>query len=186
MTTSTSQITPGMIINIRKKIYRVESAVKVTVTKGSPFTKTKLKDLMTDEMVEKNFKQGQKVEEVALNERKMEFLYPEGKDYLFLDTNNLEQVLVPANIIAEKTNYLKEGVDVTAKFYGDTIYSIELPQFLELMVMKAESVENALQMADATKKVTLETGATVEVPLYIESGDIIKVDPQAQEFIQRV
>ena len=71
-------------------------------------------------------------------------------------------------------------------FYGDSIYSIELPQFLELMVLKADSVENSMHMSEATKKITLETGAEIDAPLYVESGDIIKVDPTVQEFIQRV
>lgn len=185
MTTS-NQIVPGMILSIKNKIYRVESCVKVTVTKGSPFIKVKFKDLVDDALVEKNFKLDEKVEEVTLNERTLEFLYPEGKDYLFLDVNNLEKVLVPARVIGKSADFLKEGVGVVALFYGDTIYSIELPQFLELMVLKADAVETGLHMAEASKKVTLETGAVMETPLYIESGDIIKVDPKAQEFIQRV
>lgn len=175
-----------MIIEINKKIYRVESCVKVTVTKGSPFIKTKLKDLIKDDVVEKNFKLGQKVDEVSLNERKMEYLYPEGKDYLFLDTDNLETVLVPSAVVGNKVDFMKEGVWVKALFYGDSIYSIELPQFLELMVLKADSVETTMHMSEATKKITLETGAEIEAPLYVESGDIIKIDPHTKEFIQRV
>ncbi len=183
---TSNQIVPGMILSLSNKIYRVESCVKVTVTKGSPFIKTKLKDLIKDTIIEKNFKLGEAIEEVALNERHLEFLYPEGKDYLFLDTDTLEIVTVSAGIIADKVNFIKEAIPVTAMFYGDSIYSIELPQFLELMVLKAETVENAMHMSEATKKITLETGAEIDAPLYIESGDIIKVDPQEREFIQRI
>src|SRR5438105_533212 len=96
---STQQIAPGMTISLDGKIYRVESCVRVTVAKGNPFVKVKLKNLITDEAVEKNFKMGQPVHEVALSERKLEYLYLEGKDYLFLDVGNLEQVLVPAVVI---------------------------------------------------------------------------------------
>ena len=184
--TTTQQITPGMIISLNKKIYRVESSVKVTVTKGTPFVKTRLKDWVTGEVIEKNFKVGQKVEEVTLNERVLEFLYPEGKNYLFLDVGNLEQVVVPAQIVGEKINFLKEGTSVKALFYGDSIFSLELPQFLELMVIKAESTENAMNVTDATKKITIETGAVLDAPLFIESGDIVKVDPRTGEFIQRI
>lgn len=183
---TSNQITPGMIISLNQKIYRVESCVKVTVTKGSPFIKTKLKDLVKNEVIEKNFKLGQAVEEVSLNERHLDFLYPEGKDYLFLNTDNLETVLVSADIVEDKIHFLKEGIGVKALFYGDSIYSIELPQFLELMVLKADSVESSMHMSEATKKITLETGAEIDAPLYIESGDIIKVDPTAKEFIQRI
>ena len=185
MTTS-NQITPGMTLSIDGKIYRVESAVKVTVAKGVPFVKTKLKNLISDELIEKNFKLGQAVQDVSLMERRLEYLYLEGKDYLFLDIGNLEQVLVPAAIIGDRVNYLKEGTELKAMFYGDSIFSVELPQFLELMVVKTESSEDTLHVANATKIAILETGAKIEVPLFVEAGDIIKVDTQTNEYIQRV
>jgi elongation factor P len=186
MTTS-NQINPGMIISVDGKIYRVESCVKVTVAKGVPFIKTKLKDLMIDELIEKNFKLNQPIQEVSLIERRLEFLYLEEKDYLFLDVGNLEQVLVPVNVIGDKVNYLKEGTELKAMFYGDSIFSVELPQFLELMVVKTESSEaGSPNVANATKQAILETGAKIEVPLFVESGDIVKVDTHTHEYIQRV
>lgn len=185
MTTS-NQLTPGMTISLDGKIYRVESCVKVTVAKGNPFIKTKLKDLMTDEVVEKTFKLNQPVQDVSLIERKLEYLYLEGKDYLCLDVGNLEQVLVPASVIGDKINYLKEGIEIKAMFYGDSIFSVELPQFLELMVVKAEANAAKVHLANATKTALLETGAKIEVPLFVESGDIVKVDTQTNDYIQRV
>lgn len=175
-----------MTVSVDGKIYRVESCVKVTVAKGTPFIKSKLKNLMSDEVVEKNFKVGQPIQDVALAERKLEYLYLEGKDYLFLDTGNLEQVLVPADVISDKVHYLKEGTEVKAMFYGESIFSIELPQFLELMVVKTESTEAPAHVANATKVAVLETGAKIQVPGFVESGDIIKVDTQTSEYIQRV
>lgn len=186
MSASTQQITPGMIISVGNKIYRVESSVKVTVTKGTPFIKTKLKDLVSDETIEKNFKVGQKVQEVTLNEKNLEFLYPEGKSYLFLDVDTLNQELIPSEVIGDNINFLKEGTGIKAMYYGDSVFSVELPQFLELMVIKAEPSESKIHVTNATKKVMLETGATVEAPLFIETGDIVKVDPRTGEFIQRV
>lgn len=185
MTTS-NQISPGMIISVEGKIYRVESAVKVTVAKGVPFIKTKLKNLVSDEMIEKNFKVGQAVQEVSLAERRLEYLYLEGKDYLFLDVGNLDQVLVPTQVIGDKVNYLKEGTEIKAMFYGESIFSVELPQFLELMVVKTENSDAAIHVANATKIAILETGAKIEVPLFVESGDIVKVDTHSNEYIQRV
>ncbi len=183
--TTANQITPGMTLNIDGKIYRVESSVKVTVAKGTPFVKTKLRNLITDEIIEKNFKLDQTVQEVSLLERSLEFLYPEGKEYLFLDTGNLEQVVVPASILSEKVDYLKEGIQVKAMFYGDTIFAVELPQFLEIMVVKTEGSETGARSA-STKRAVLETGAKIDVPLFIESGDVIKVDTQTNDYIQRV
>ena len=185
MTTS-NQISPGIMLNIDGKIYRVESSVKVTVAKGLPFIKTKLKNLITDEVLEKSFKLNQEVHEVALVEKKLEFLYLEGKDYLFLDTGTLEQILVSSGVIGDKVNYLKEGIEIKSMFYGDSIFSVELPQFLEIMVVKTELLESASHVANADKIAILETGAKIEVPMFIESGDIVKVDTQTNEYIQRV
>ncbi len=180
--TTANQITPGMTLNIDGKIFRVESSVKVTVAKGLPFVKTKLRNLVTEETLEKNFKMDQVVQEVSLLERTLEFLYPEGKEYLFLDIGNLENVTVPANILASQVNYLKEGIQVKASFYGETIFEIELPQFLEVMVVKTEGVSSS----GSTKKGVLETGAKLDVPLFVEGGDVIKVDTHLGEFVQRV
>ncbi len=184
--TTSNQLSPGMIVSVDGKIYRVESSVKVTVAKGTPFIKTKLKNLVSDEVVEKNFKLNLPIQEVSLTERRLEYLYLEGKDYLFLDIGNLEQVLVPAHVIGDKVNYLKEGIELKAMFYADSIFSVELPQFLELMVVKTETSDAASHVANATKIAILETGAKIEVPLFVESGDIIKVDSGTNEYIQRV
>lgn len=184
--TTSNQITPGMILSVDGKVYRVDSAVKVTVAKGVPFIKTKLKDLISDDVIEKNFKLNIAVDEVSLVERRLEFLYMEGKDYLFLDIGNLEEVLVPTSVIGDKVHFLKEGTEIKAMFYGDTIFSVELPQFLELMVVKTEPSESAASVANATKTAILETGAKIEVPMFVETGDIIKVDCHTNEYIQRV
>ena len=180
------QIAPGMTISLNHKLYRVESVVKVTVPKGTPFLKTKLRDLTTQSIVERNFKPDQVVQDVSLIERKLEFLYLEGKHYLFLDIVNLEQVPVPSAIIGDKVNYLKEGVDLKAAFYGDTVFTVELPQFLELMVSKVEVPKSTKGDRAGIKVATLETGAKVDVPPFIEVGDIIKVDTKTDEYIQRV
>lgn len=183
--TTANQISPGMTLNIDGKIFRVESSVKVTVAKGTPFVKTKLRNLINDETIEKNFKLDQTVQEVSLVERQIEFLYPEGKEFLFLDIGNLEQVLVPSHILGEKVHYLKEGIQVKAMFYGETIFAVELPQFLEIMVVKTEGAD-AASASNSTKNAVLETGAKIHVPLFVESGDVIKVDTHANEYIQRV
>ncbi len=183
---TSNQIAAGMTIAIQSKIYRVESAVKVTVAKGAAFIKAKLRNLATDEITEKNFKPGQEIEDVCLEERCLEYLYAEGKDYLFLDVGNLERVLVPGTIIGDLVQYLKEGTDLTAIFYGDAIFSAKLPQFLELMVVKTEPYEGKAAASGSSKVAFLETGAKVDVPLFIEPGDIVKVDTQTHAYIQRV
>jgi len=181
-----NHLQPGMIISIKNDVFRVESCMKVTAPKGAPFMKTTLKNLTNNKTVEKNFKLDQTIKEVALNQRQLEFLYLEGKDYLFLDIDSLEQVLIPKQVIESKANYLKEGVEVTASFYGDKVFTVDLPQFLELMVSRVEDEEGAVSVAGGNRMALLETGARVEVPSFVELGDIIKVDTRTDEYIQRV
>lgn len=182
---TSNQLTPGMTISIGNKLYRVESSVKVTVPKGTPFIKTKLKDLTTNDTIEKNFKLNQPIKDVSLVERRLEFLYPEGDSFLFLDVVKLDQVLVPSSIVGNKVLFLKEGVELKAFFYGETIFAIELPQFLELMVAKTHN-QGEKDGGGGTKIATLESGAKIEVPPFIETGDIIKIDTKTEEYIQRV
>jgi elongation factor P len=174
-----------MTIVIDQKIYRVESAVMVTLAKGVPFVKTKLKNMMNDELIEKSFKLEQQIEEVRLSEKRLEYLYLEGKSHLFLDIDSLEHILVAQQVIEDKVKFLKEGIQIKAMFYGDQIFSVELPQFLEIMVSKVDEGDQK-NISGTTKMATLETGAKIEVPLFIESGDVIKVDTTSYEYVQRV
>lgn len=180
-----NQITPGMTLSINNKLFRVESSLKVTVPKGTPFIKTKLRDLTSGDIVEKNFKLNQTVKDIALVEKKLEFLYPEGDGFLCLDIVSLDQVLVPSHVVGDRINYLKEGVELKAFSYGESIFAIELPQFLELMVAKTQGGEGS-KTSTGTRIAVLETGAKIEVPLFVEVGDIIKVDTKTDDYIQRV
>lgn len=181
-----TQISPGITISLEGEIYRVESAVKVDMARGVPFMKTKLKNLMSDDVIEKNFKLDQEVEDVKLSERVLEYLYLDGKKHVFLDIYSLDQVDVKQTIIEDKVNFLKEGTEVKAMFYGDTIFSIDLPQFLELMIVKTEDIDPSVSLSGTNKIAILETGAKIEVPMFIETGDVIKVDTSTNEFVQRV
>ena len=180
-----THINQGMIIEVSSKLFRVESSVKVAPAKGTSFIKVKLRDLQTDKLVEKNFKPNQSVNEVTLSERDLEYLYPEESGHLFLDIKNLETVFIPGKTVSSKVDYLKEGVQVKAAMYGDVVFSIELPQFLELMVAETLSEDENINL-NSQKVILLETGAKIEVPPFIDMGDIIKVDTLKHEYIQRV
>lgn len=186
--TQANQLIPGNTISINKVLYRVDSIVKVSVPKGQPFMKAKLRELLTNKTVEKNFKPTQDIEEVQLQERRLEFLYPEGKEYLFLDIASLDQVMTPATIVGKKISFLKEGIEVKALSYAGSIFSLELPQYLELMVVNIESERSkgASVGGGNVKIAQLETGAKIEVPTFIEVGDIVKIDTRSEEYIQRV
>lgn len=180
------QMNPGMVVAINSVIYRVESCVKVTVPKGAPFIKAKLREVNSGKVVEKSFKLNAEVKEVNLEEKNLEFLYAEDKDFLFLDFAELEQVLVPGDIVGEKILYLKEGTKVTASFYGGAVFAIELPQFLELMVSNVSQESSGIRASNGNLIALLETGAKVEIPAFVDVGDIIKVDTKLNEYVQRV
>lgn len=184
--TESEEIIPGMTLSIDDKIYRVDSCLKVSVARGVPFMKTKLKDLKTEKITEKNFAIGQKVNIAKIHDTEIEFLYSEGKNYLFLDVKALENVFINQEVIESVVDFLKEGVLVQARFYGDKIFSVQLPQFLEFMVVKTEALDPSAPMSASNKMATLETGARLEVPMFIESGDVIKVDTEMKEYVQRV
>ena len=184
--TKANQIASGMTINIKGDVCRVESAVTVTVSRGIPFVKTILKDLMTGKTIEKSFKVDADIEEVKLEVKDIEYLYLEGANHYFLDVQGLDQVCVDAGIIGDKVNYLKEGTRLGAMFYGSQVFSIELPPFLELMVVSTEDHKGKANLSNSTKVAVVETGAKIEVPLFIEAGDVIKVDTEENEFVQRV
>ena len=180
-----SQLSVGMTISLSGSYYRVESVVKVNVQKTMQLIRAKLRNIVDQEVIEKNFKPTQKLDEVAVAEHKLEFLYPLEGEYVFLDINTLDLVHVDKDIIGESVLFLKEGTEVKSTCCGTAIFSIELPQFLELMVSSIGGVKKTAQ--DGTVRIAkVESGADVEVPLFIEVGDIIKVDTKSKEYIQRV
>jgi elongation factor P len=181
-----SQLVSGMTVTIAKKPYRVESVVKVTSQKANAFVKVKLQGLGTKEILEKNFRLTQELEEMALEEHRLEYLYLEGKSHVFLDIGTLDVVRVPQTIIGSKSQYLKEGTEIKGSCFGETIFAVDLPQFLELMVSAIATGETKGRQGAGTRTATLETGATIEVPPFIDVGDVIKVDTRSEEYIQRV
>ena len=188
-TTTAAHLAPGMMIKLSDdQIYRVDAAVRVALAKGVAVIKVTLKHVASGDIAERNFKPEQEVEEVKLAEKKFEYLYADQGKHLFLDIQELDLLHVQPQVIGEKVNYLKEGIEVVAHLYDDLIYSVELPQFLELMVVK---VEEKRQNASASitqheNMALLETGMRVGVPSYVGSGDVIKVDTLTDQFVQRV
>ena len=180
-----SQLNAGMTIMMAKKPYRVESAVKVATQKTNPFIKVKLRNLLTHESIEKNFRPVQELAEVSLEEHRLEYLYPEGNDHVFLDMGTLDIMKVSRDVIGGKVHYLKEGIEVKASCFVSTIFAVDLPQFLELMVSSIEMGDEGGK-GGSTRMAILETGARVEVPPFIDVGDVIKVDTRIEEYIQRV
>jgi elongation factor P len=183
-----SQLSPGMVIKIGRELMRVESAVKVSAGAAQPYMKVKLLSIPGEDMSERKLKLDQEIEEVLLKDVTLEYLYLQGSKYLFLDIDTLEQIEVETEVVAERKQYLKEGVQVKAHAWGNSIFAVELPQFLEIMVARIQepNAKYKLKGNSTDHLAVLETGAVIEVPPFIESGDVIKVDTRSDEFIQRV
>lgn len=181
--TLASQLSSGTVIRLDNKIYQVESVSKVAIGRAKAFMQLLLKDLQTAEETEKKLKVDQEVQEVELTTSEIEFLYPQDRGYSFLDIDSLEQVYVDRAVVADKINYLKEGVQVTASCHGSEVYAVQLPQFLELMVANIDEKAKTVQ---GEHMVVLETGAKISAPLFVEEGDVVKVDTRSEEFVQRV
>ncbi|EPP35309.1 elongation factor P (EF-P) OB domain protein [Chlamydia ibidis] len=181
-----SQLSVGMFISTKDGLYKVVSVSKVTGNKGDSFIKASLKATDSDVIVERNFKIGQEIKEAQFEARNLEYLYPEGESYLFLDLGNYEKMYISKEIMKDNFLFLKAGVTVSAMVHEDVVFSVELPHFLELMVSKTDFPGDSLCLASGSKKALLETGVEVMVPPFVEIGDVIKIDTRTCEYIQRV
>lgn len=180
-----SQLVAGMTILMNQQPYRVERVVKVASPKAGAFIKVTLCHLATNEIEEKNCKADQSIEEIALTEDALEYLYQEGKEHIFLNRGSLELVHVAKDVVGKHISYLKEGIEVKGICFGPMVLTVELPQFLELMVSSIEGDD--LDRHDGSIRVAVvETGAKLEVPSFIDVGDVIKVDTRLEEYVQRV
>ncbi|EPP36646.1 Elongation factor P [Chlamydia avium] len=181
-----NQLSVGMFISTKDGLYKVVSVSKVTGAKGESFIKAVLKSPDSDDTIERNFKVGQEIKEAQFESRNLEYLYIEGDHCLFLDLGNYEKVYVPKEIMKDNFLFLKAGITVSAMVYDGTVFSIELPHFLELMVSKTDFPGDSLLISGGTKKALLETGIEIAVPPFVEIGDVIKIDTRTCEYIQRV
>lgn len=181
-----NQLTAEMTISLNHRLYQVESVIKGGSGKGGEPVTAKLRDLATGDVIEKKIKPSDTIREVILEERTLEFLYPEEGGFLCLDVISLDRVLIDQDVVGEAVNYLKEGVEFKGFFHGDTPVVVQLPPFLELMVAEIEEPAAKKKQTDDHFIATLETGARVVVPRFIEAGDIVKVNTVRHEYVQRI
>ncbi|WP_213318299.1 elongation factor P [Chlamydiifrater volucris] len=181
-----NQLSAGMFVSLKDGLFKIVSVEKITGPKGDVFFKVSLRSPDSDVVMERNFKSGQEVKEAQFESRTLEYLYVEGSSYLFLDLGDYEKILISREIMKDKNLLLKAGTTVTALVHGDTVFSVELPNFLELMVSKTDFPGEDMPISGGAKKALLETGIEILVPPFIEIGDVIKIDTRTCEYIQRV
>ncbi len=182
---STNQFKNGMTIEIDGALYAIINFQHVKPGKGGAFVRTKLKNVKTGAVVDKTFRAGEKVEQARLESKKMQFLYNDQEMYHFMDLQNYDQIVLSKEQLAEALLYLKENIEVVVSMYEEKPIGVELPIFVELEVKETEPGVKGDTVSGGNKPATLETGAIVQVPLFINIGDVIKVDTRTGGYITR-
>jgi len=154
--------------------------------KGQAFTRCKLRNLITGAALERTFKSGESVEVADIQERKMTYIYPEGDQYVFMDQQTGDQIQVPADSLGEEKRFLIDGLDVDVMFWNGNPIGVELPAHVVIQVTSSEPGIKGDTASGATKPATLSTGAVINVPLFINEGEWLKVDTRTGEYLERV
>ena len=183
---STAEFKKGLKIEIDGIPYIIVDFQHVKPGKGGAFVRTKLKNLLNGRVVDQTFRSGEKVEKPDLMEREMQYLYRDGDRYCMMDNETYEQIMLTEEQVGEARLYLIENLNVEVLFFNQAPLAVELPNFVELEVAQTEPGVKGDTAAGGTKPATLESGATVQVPLFISEGDRVRVDTRTGNYIERV
>jgi elongation factor P len=182
---STNSLKNGMTLNIDGELWRVEYFQHVKPGKGGAFVRTTLKGVRNGKTVDRTFRAGENVEQAILTKRRLQFLYREGAQLVFMDTEHFDQTFVSTEAIGDAAQWFVEGDTIELVFHGDEVVGVNLPASVELEVTATEPGIQGDRVSGATKPATLETGAVVQVPLFINPGERIKVDTRTGEYGSR-
>jgi len=183
---STADFRNGMIINFKNDLYEIVEFLHVKPGKGGAFVRTKLKNVKTGAVLENTFRAGEKVEELRIEKHKMEYLYYDGNNYIIMDPVTYEQVEIPEGFLGDKKFYFKENIEIAVLTSGEEIINIELPTTVNLQIAECEPGVKGDTVSRSTKGAVLETGLKVQVPMFVNQGDVVKIDTRTGEYIERV
>ena len=183
---STSDFRRGLKIEFDGKPYEIVDFQHVKPGKGGAFVRTKLKHILTGRVIDETFRSGEKVGKPDIAMQDMQFLYKEGNDFVFMDLESYEQKNIPASQVGEKGGYIREAETFKVYLYNGELFDIELAASVAMEVVETEPGIQGDRVTNATKPAQLETGITVNVPLFITQGERIKVDTRTGEYISRV
>ena len=185
MAVSTNDLKNGMSLDLPEGLFSVVEFQHVKPGKGGAFVRTKLKNVRSGAVIERTYRADEKLEQAIIDKRDMQFLYRDGTDYVFMDTTSYEQLQVPPDALGEAPNYLKEGDEANVQMYNNEIVGVELPAAVELTVTETEPGFQGDRVSGGRKPATLETGLVVQVPLFVNPGERIKVDTRTGEYLTR-
>ncbi|MDQ3022521.1 MAG: elongation factor P [Bacteroidota bacterium] len=183
---TTSDLKSGVIINFNNDLHSVVSVEHRTPGNLRAFYQVKLKNLKNGKTIENRFRSGEEVKIERLDSVNYQFLYKDGESFVFMDNDTYDQINISNNLIDKEGNFLKEGEVVQILFHDSKVLSIEMPPHVYLKVSYAPPGLKGDTATGATKPVTLETGATINAPLFINEGDVLRVDTRTGEYIERL
>ena len=182
---TTNDLKTGMTLNIDGQLWSVVEFQHVKPGKGGAFVRTKLKNVMSGKVVDRTFNAGVRVEQANVDRRDMQYLYREGDDFVFMDTQDYDQPHVPGETVGDAANYLLEEQNVVVAFNDGVPLYGELPAAVELTVSQTDPGVQGDRSTGGTKPATLQTGATIQVPLFITTGEKVKVDTRTGDYLGR-
>lgn len=182
----TREFKKGLKVELDGAPYSILDFQHISPGKGSAFTRTKLKNLLTGNTTEKTFKSGEKVPPADVQQREMQFLYADATDFHFMDNTSYEQMQIGKDVLGDAVGYLQENIVLLVMLYNGRPIDAELPNFIEAKVVETEPAIRGDTVSGGTKPAKLETGATVSVPFHIKEGDLIKVDTRNAAYVEKV
>ncbi len=186
MSISTNDLKNGMALNLPEGLMTVIEFQHVKPGKGGAFVRTKLRNYRTGAVYERTYRADEKLTLAIIDKKEMQYLYKDADGYTFMDNESYEQIGVAATALGDATKYLKEGDTVILPTYQGEVVGVELPASVELEVTQTDPGVQGDRVSGAKKPATLETGAVVQVPLFVETGDRVKVDTRTGEYLTRV
>jgi elongation factor P len=182
---TTNDLKNGLVLDLDGQLWSVVQFQHVKPGKGGAFVRTTLKNVLSGKVVDRTFNAGTKVETATVDKRSMTYLYREGDDFVFMDSETYEQVPVPAGTVGDGAGYLLENNEVVVAIHDGTPLYVELPTSVELVIQQTDPGLQGDRSTGGTKPATLETGATIQVPLFVSTGEKVKVDTRDGRYLGR-
>ena len=182
---STNQFKVGMTIRYEGEMYRIAEFQHIKPGKGGAFVRTKLRNMTTGSLVERTFRPEQKFDQLRTESRPMTYLYEDGDQLVFMDAESFEQLTLPKSMLADRLDLMSLNMSVDIVYIDDQPYDIELPTFVDLKIVDTAAGVRGDTVSGGSKTATLETGAVVNVPLFIEPDDVVRIDTRTREYVTR-
>ena len=186
MSISINEVTGGMALRVDGNIYTVVEYNHVKPGKGSAFVRVRMRNLKTQQVLERTFRSSESLDDVPLEETKLQMLYQSGDEFHFMDLGSYEEVTVSKDLIGDQVRFLKENLEVIGQRLDDQILRVTLPNFIQFEIKHTDVGLKGDSTKSGGKPATIDTGATVSVPLFINTGDVVRIDTRTGDYIERV